>query len=534
MFGRGRKGAGTVGNGQDGNGRAAGEIGEARPDAPDGPDEVAGLSRTVRRQRVLLAVTLVATLVSVGGLAAASLIKSPAERAAQTAPPPNTVLTATATMQVLTPSVVVRGTVYPPTQYNVTPSSASADVTQLYVSALNVKVGDEIAPGRLLGEVSGQPLFALSGAVPAYRDLKPGGTGPDIAELQDALVASGISVRSDEKGTFGTGTAQAVSDFYTRLGYPVPITGATTQQAVDTAKKAVDTAQQSVDTLTAQKKAAAETPPTPNATTGPATGSATGPAGLSVDQQLNSARKELSTAKTALAKAVAVNGPMVPAAHVVFLPAFPATVTAVNGAVGSPVSGPLLTLTSGGLSLTAQPTQVQAAAVKAGMAVQIFSETSNITITGTVAALGPPTTAAPAGKVIPIGGAAAGAAVSGSGDNGGSGGGPVSGPGAGNGQGVPVYVPLTVTPSTPLPATLNGQNVRVTVLTGSSTTPVLSVPVAAVFTTSAGRTSVTKVDAAGQRSTVTVAEGATDRGFVAVTPDDGGELKAGDQVVVGK
>ncbi len=136
--------------------------------------------------------------------------------------------------------------------------------------------------------------------------------------------------------------------------------------------------------------------------------------------------------------------------------------------------------------------------------------------------------------MIPIGGAAAGAAVSGSGGNGGSGGGPVSGPGAGNGQGVPVYVPLTVTPSTPLPATLNGQNVRVTVLTGSSTTPVLSVPVAAVFTTSAGRTSVTKVDAAGQRSTVTVTEGATDRGFVAVTPDDGGELKAGDQVVVGK
>ncbi|MFC8448486.1 peptidoglycan-binding protein [Kitasatospora sp. NPDC057223] len=504
-----------------------------------------GLSRTVRRQRVLLAVAAVATLVSVGGLAASSLIRSPAERVAQTAPPPNTVLTAAATMQVLTPSVVVRGTVYPPTQYNVTATPASAEVTQLYVSALNVQVGDEVAPGRLLAEVSGQPLFALSGAVPAYRDLKPGATGPDVTELQDALVALGLSVHSDEKGAFGTGTAQAVSDFYGRLGQPVPTTGAATQQAVDTAKKAVDTAQQSVDALTAQKKAAAEAPTTPAPgtapTAGPTAGAGTGTAtggtgGLGIDQQLTSARKELSAAKTALAKAAALNGPMVPAAHVVFLPVFPATVTAVNGAVGAPASGPLLTLTSGGLSLTAQPTQAQAAAVRAGMAVQIFSETSNTTLTGTVAALGTPTTVAPAGRVIPIGGAAgstpAGAGGSGSGGGQGLGQGGASGPGAG--QGGALYVPLAITPATPLPAAMNGQNVRIAVLTGSSTTPVLSVPVAAVFTTSAGRTSVTKADAAGQRSTVAVTTGATDRGLVAVTPDDAGALKAGDQVVVGK
>ncbi|WP_199881570.1 peptidoglycan-binding domain-containing protein [Streptomyces sp. CB03911] len=509
----------TVGAGQADAGRAG-----------SGPAD--GLSRTARRRRILLAVAAAAALVSVGGLAASSLIKSPAERAARTAPPPATVLTAAATMQVLNPSVVLRGTVYPPTQYDVTPVSASAEITRLYVSGLEVKAGDQVVAGRLLAEVSGQPLFALAGAVPAYRDLKPGSTGPDIAQLQDALAALGLPAHGDDRGAFGAGTARAVTDFYARLGHPVPTTGALTQQAVDTARKAADTAQQSVDTLAAGKKAASGATADPSAAPAGTGAGATGPG---LDQQLATAKKELTAARAALAKAESLNGPMVPAAHVVFLPAFPATVTAVNGSVGSPVSGPLLSLTSGGLSLTGQLTQAQAVAVRPGMPVEVLSEAGNTTVTGTVGGLGAPTTVAPAGKVIPIGGAGGGA-----GDPGTAAGGAAAGQGVGGGGGKAggaggaLYVPLTVTPNAPLPAGLNGQNVRITVLKGTSDVPVLTVPVAAVFTTSAGRTSVTRVDATGLRSTLAVTLGATDKGFVGVTPADGGELKAGDLVVVGQ
>lgn len=486
------------------------------------PSSPPGRSRAARRRRVLLGVALAAGLVAVGGVGAATLVQSPAERAARTAPPPSSLLTAPVVSQVLTPSIAARAVVYPPAQYNVVPAAASTEVTALFVSKLEVKQGDAVTAGRLLAEVSGQPLFALPGPVPAYRDLKPGSTGPDVAELQAALAGLGFGSGEDDQGSYGPGTAAAVSAFYRGLGYPVPTTGATTQQAVDTAQKAVDTDRQTVDTLTAQKKAGATAPPQGQAP-------AQQPPGGDLDQQLANARKQLAADQTALGKARAVNGPMVPAAHVLFLPALPATVTAVNGAVGSPVSGTLLSLTSGGLAVTGQLTPAQAAGVQPGMAVELLAEDTGTTVPGTVAEVGTPTTAAPAGKVIALGSAGAPAA------------GPAQPGAAGPAPGVPnnqpggqSYVPVAITPDTPLPATMNGKNVRLTVLKANAGAPVTAVPVAAISTNAAGRTSVTTVDPAGNRTTVPVTTGVTADGLVAVTPADGTRLRPGDQVVVGK
>ncbi|MFF3001301.1 peptidoglycan-binding protein [Kitasatospora sp. NPDC057940] len=485
-------------------------------------------SRVARRRRVLLGVALAAALVAVGGVGAATLVKSPAERAAQTAPPPNSLLTAPVVSQVLTPSITARAVVYPPAQYNVVPVAASAEVTQLFVSKLAVKQGDAVAAGQLLAEVSGQPLFALPGPVPAYRDLKPGSTGPDVAELQAALSGLGYSAGGDEAGSYGPGTAAVVAEFYRRLGYPVPTTGATTQQAVDTAQKAVDTDRQTVDNLTAQKKAGATAPPQAQA---PAQQPAQQPPAGDIDQQLAVARKQLATDQTALGKAKAANGPMVPAAHVLFLPALPATVTAVNGAVGSPVSGTLLSLTSGGLAVTGQLPPAQAAGVKPGMAVELLAEDTGATVRGTVTEVGAPTTAPPAGKVITLGGSAAPGGGSGPAQSG------AAGPAAGapnNQAGGQSYVPVTITPDDPLPAALNGKNVRLTVLKAKAGAPVTVVPVAAISTNATGRTSVTMVDPAGNRTTVPVTTGVTADGLVAVTPAEGATLRPGDQVVVGK
>jgi len=467
----------------------------------------AGRSRMARRQRAFLAVAVVAALVSSGGWAASSLIKSPAERAADTAPPPRTVVTVPVAMRVLNRSVVTRGQVYPPTQFNITPTAASTDVTQLYVSKLPVKSGDSAANGQLLAEVSGQPLFLLQGPVPAYRDLRPGSSGPDVAELQAALELLGYPSGSDEEGTYGRGTAKAVADFYRHLGYSAPSTGPATQQAVDAAKKAVDADQQQLDTLKAQSTA------TP------------APGGPSIAQQLATTRKKLAEYRETLAKAEAVNGPMVPAGEVVFLPALPAAVTAVNSSVGSPVSGALLSLTSGGLAVTGQLTPGQAAGVKAGMAVEVFSEATGTGVKGTVSGLGAQSTTPLTGKVISIGGPPAPAPAAGAGSG--------SAPGAG-GQPVAAYVPLHITTAEPLPAGLNGQNVRITVLSGPAADAVLSVPVAAVFTDASGQTAVTRVTADGQRVTVPVTAGVTAGGYVGVTATAGGRLGQGDQVAVGR
>jgi len=91
-------------------------------------------------------------------------VKSPEQLAADTAPPPATVTTATVVSQVLTSSVQMRGVVYPATQYDVYPSAPSSSSSSssassgssaaggssgaVYISKLDVTAGDTIRNGR--------------------------------------------------------------------------------------------------------------------------------------------------------------------------------------------------------------------------------------------------------------------------------------------------------------------------------------------------------------------------------------------------
>jgi hypothetical protein len=168
-------------------------------------------SRLARRRRALLGVGIAAALLSVGGLIGAAFVKSPAQLAADTAPPAGTVTTAKVVSQILTAAVAMRGVVYPSTQYNV---SASGTSSQLYISRLAVTPGTTVANGQLLAEIDGEPMFVLAGAVPAWRTLSPGESGPDVAELQKALAALGYGDGGDTSGYFGAGTKDAVSAFY--------------------------------------------------------------------------------------------------------------------------------------------------------------------------------------------------------------------------------------------------------------------------------------------------------------------------------
>ncbi|WP_405012361.1 peptidoglycan-binding protein [Kitasatospora sp. NBC_01539] len=479
---------------------------------PDEPEDTApaGRSPTTRRRRALLAVAASAGLVACGVVAAAAFVTSPAERAAGAAAPPDTLLTAQATMQVLTRSTVARGQVYPPTRYDVTPVPTSAEITQLYVSALAVKAGDRVDNGQLLAEVSGRPLVVLRGAVPAYRDLRPGSSGPDVAQLQAALADLGHGRGTDDEGDYGPGTAAAVTAYYRGLGRQAPTAGPAARQAVDAARQAVEADQRQIDLLTAQQAAAAPV--------GPAEGAAVAP-----PEPLAEARARLAEDTAALAEAQALDGPTVPAGEVVFVPALPAVVTTVNAPVGAPVAGALLSLASGDLVVTGELPPGQAPGIRAGMAVEILSEATGTTVKGRVAEVGTPTTAPPAARVIPIGGAAAAPAAGGT-----------AGASPGPGPQVSAYVPLRIEPAEPLPAAFDGQNVRITVVRSATAEPVLSVPVAAVFTDASGRTAVTRIDSLGRRITVPVTTGVNADGQVAVTPVQSAQLQANDPVVVGR
>jgi peptidoglycan hydrolase-like protein with peptidoglycan-binding domain len=404
-------------------------------------------SRLARRRRTLLGTGLVAALLAVGGLIGASFVKSPAQLAADTTPPTPTVTTGKVVSQVLTSSVQMRGVVYPATEYDVyasAPSSASSSsasgdsgTSPTYVSRLDVAVGDAISNGQQLAEIDGAPLFALTGTVPAWRDLTPGESGPDVTELQDALAALGYYDDGDTAGYFGPATEAAVDAYFEHLGYTPPSSGG------------------------------------------------------------------------------------VPAADVVFLPSLPVTVLAVNGATGSQPGQPFLELAArDSLALTGELPPAYAGQLRTGLKVTVYDEVTGLRASGTVGDLGTATSTVPTGTTVDIGQPASSSSSSSS---------PSSSSSSGSSS---LFIPLTVDFSKPLPPALNGENVLVTVETGQTEGPVLTVPVAAIVTSASGPSDVTVVGTRGAQTQIAVTTGISENGYVQITPVAPGALAAGDNVVV--
>ena len=435
-------------------------------------------SRLTRRRRALFWVAGGAALLAIGGLIGSAFVKSPQQIAADTAAPPPTATTAKVVSQILTSSVQMRGVVYPGTQYDVYPSAPESDSAAtgtgsaasgtaagggssgpVFISRLDVAAGQTLSNGEQLAGIDGEPLFALAGRVPAWRDITPGESGPDVAELQKALASLGYYQGGDTPGLFGTATQDAVSAYYEHLGYTPPAAGG------------------------------------------------------------------------------------VPMTDVIFMPSLPAKVIAVNGARGQQPGQPFLELAGrGSLALTGELPPAYAAQVKPGLKVKIFDEVTGIRAAGTITDVGTATTITPIGTIVNIGGGAASASTAGSAGSGsagsssaGSGSTGTAGPGnsgsAAN-PGATPFIPLTVSPSSPLPAALNGENVLVTVATGQTEGPVLTVPVAAIVTTGSGTSYVTVAGAGGKRTQVAVTPGISENGHVQVTPVRAGRLAAGDSVVV--
>ncbi len=464
--------------------------------SPGAPAETA--SRSIRRQRVLLVVAAGAAAASVGGLAASTLVRSPAQLAAQQGPPKASVLTAPVESQVLTDTIVLRGTVVAAGSVAVTPNAAQG-ATTLVVTGLRLKPGASVQPGDVLVEVSGRPVIALPGATPAYRALKPGDTGKDVAELQAALASLGYR-DTDTSGTFGPGTKDTVAALYAHLGYDAPTTGGANDSGdrptLQAAAQAVTAAQR---TVTADKQALAQ--------------ANTAGALTTAHQQLTYAEQDLATAQESQAELIATTGVEMPLDEFVFLPAFPARIDAVNGAVGSAVTAPLLTIDTGALSVVTVLTQDQQSLVKPGMTVQLEAEALNQSAAATATSIG--------------------AYQSGQSGSGGSANSQSAQTSASALVGQPGY-PLTITPSSPLASAWLGQDVRVTITAARTATKVLVVPAAAISAGADGRTSVTVQHADGTQSRIPVAAGLDANGYVEVTPAAGYALAAGQNVVTGQ
>jgi len=176
----------------------------------------------VRHGRRRLVVILVGLLVIAGtgaaGWWAGTTITTPAQLAAETAPPEPTLITVPVESTEIAVEVVTRGTV----SYGEATKIAMADPPALpnadpIVTGAPIE-GAELNEGDLVMEVSFQPVFVLAGRLPAFRDFVRGMEGADVVQLQEALTRLGY-YSTEVDGKFGTATQQAVAAWFADNDY---------------------------------------------------------------------------------------------------------------------------------------------------------------------------------------------------------------------------------------------------------------------------------------------------------------------------
>jgi peptidoglycan hydrolase-like protein with peptidoglycan-binding domain len=440
-----------------------------------------------RQRRLVLIVAAAATVFSAGGVIGATFVRSPEQQRASVAPPDRTVLTSPVEKRVLASTIVTRGRVGAARQVAATPATPQGAAVAV-VTLVRTSVGATVRAGDVPLTVSGRPLVVLTGALPAYRDLRPGDDGADIGQLQKALRDLGHYRGGDDNGHFGPRTKAAVRRLYAKIGFSVPDTGGAGGKEDRAALRAAEDAVITAESQLAVLRARAEADPQPSPEPGAAP----------LDEQVEAAEAALRRARTDRADLIASTGTMMPLAEVVFLPTAPAVVTEITASVGDPVEAPLITFATGSLGITVEMQPDQADLLRAGMPVEIHAETAGGQAQGKITKVGELTARTEEGSPE------------------------ARGP----------FVPVTITPGKPLPSGWNGLDVRVTITAAQTDTEVLVVPLSAVSASADGRTTVTVVGADGAHTRVDVQPGVSGDGFVEVTAAGGG-LTEGDEVVVG-
>lgn len=201
----------------------------------------------MRQQRIIAAVLSGVVITSGAGWAAGSRMRSPAQVAADTAPPVASLITAPVEKRTLSSTVTTRGTVRYGQPQTVTLAASSLGDGNAAGSgrALVTKPpekGKDLAENAVALEVSGRPVHVLQGAVPMYRDLRPGDTGADVVQLEEALARLGFKPGKVD-GTYDAATEGAVDAWYTASGYTAQ--GPTDEQrdALRAARAGVSTAE---------------------------------------------------------------------------------------------------------------------------------------------------------------------------------------------------------------------------------------------------------------------------------------------------
>lgn len=196
----------------------------------------------MERRNILAVVAAVAVGSTGVGWYAGQQIQSPAEIAAATAAPAASLITVPIESRVLSSTVIVRGTVLFDEQTDITVSAGEGSPV---VTRVPKESGQQLEEGDVVVEVSGRPVIALAGELPVFRNLTPGLTGPDVQQLEAALVRLGFDPGTVDND-YTESTEKAVEAMYRQAGYAADLPTPDTTATLDAARSRVRAAQDSV------------------------------------------------------------------------------------------------------------------------------------------------------------------------------------------------------------------------------------------------------------------------------------------------
>ena len=445
--------------------------------------------------RVVAATTAVALATGAAGWLVGAQVRSPADAAAARRPPPASLITVDVQERTLTATVNAQGTLaYGAPRPIALAGSVAGGGGDDAAAPLITKVpaaDQTLREGDVLLEVSGRPVFVLTGTVPMYRTLTRGSTGDDVKQLRAALRRLLPQRRLRATGKIDDRTLAAVSTWYGQRGYQA--TGPTTAQRTQLREL-----QRAVAAAKTAKTEAAKAEKGKEADKG------------ADDGQTSTDAQALADAQADLAEYTRTYGTSVASGEILFLPRLPVQLTTVTAKTGAAASGVIGTVADPTLVVNGTVTPDDAGLLKVGMSATMehpdgdtFSATLNGMGAAVAVAADPP-------------------------DQGGD------APDAGAQDTATAGVPIRLKPKDPAKlAKLAGQAFKLSIKIGGTGKAVLSAPVAAVFTASDGQARVTVQDAAGKVRDVPVETGLSTGGYVQITPAPADALRAGDRVVVG-
>jgi peptidoglycan hydrolase-like protein with peptidoglycan-binding domain len=198
------------------------------------------------RRNVLLATVIGAVVLAAGlGWFFGSQIQSPAEAAAEAAPPEPSNITVQVVREALSADVVTRGDIVYDEPVSVALSGSFAETPEKLVVTQAVEVGAELVEGAVAVEVVGRPVFVLTGEIPMFRDLRPGATGDDVAQVEAALARMGFFAGTPDN-TWDAETSAGVAAWYESAGYRPNGLSEEDEEALRAARDRVTAAQAAV------------------------------------------------------------------------------------------------------------------------------------------------------------------------------------------------------------------------------------------------------------------------------------------------